>query len=155
MFVSANQICFFIESLFIGVVLGSSYELFFIVKSIFKQVVIRQIIDFLFCIVAIVLYFCFSEIFCFPNFRLYLFCGVLIGFLIYLLSFHKTLAKVIKLVYNKTISFIRRKTRERKQKAKARFSSDGNVDNNSLFLGAYIGLPIRKHWRKKQGKKRP
>ncbi|MBQ7374199.1 MAG: spore cortex biosynthesis protein YabQ [Clostridia bacterium] len=155
MFVSHNQIYYFSECLFIGVLLGVFYEFFYFFKSFFKGKILKQIIDFLFFLVAFSVCFKSSEIFCFPNFRAYLFCGILIGFSIYALSFHKTLAKVFELLYNKTVSFIRRKNHDRKQKAKAGIRGDGNVGNNSIFVGNNFSLPTRKHRRKNKGEKRP
>ena len=155
MFVSSNQFYFFIESLFMGVLLGVFYEIFHLLKVVLKNKIVGEIIDFSFFPVICISYLKAGEIFNFPNFRLYIFIGVLLGFVIYLLSFHEMLAKVFRLVYNKTVSFIRRKNRERKQKAKARVCSDGNVDNNSLFSHSSFGLSVRKYWCKNQGEKRP
>ena len=154
MFVSSNQFYFFIESLFMGVLLGLCYEIFYFLKMILKRKILDQIIDFLFLPVVCIVYLKMSEILNFPNFRLYIFMGVLLGFLIYRLSFYEMLAKVFSLVYNKTESFIRRKNRDRKQKAKARVCSDGNVDNNSLFSHSSFGLSVREYRCKNQGEKR-
>ena len=155
MFVTSNQIFYFIESAFVGVLLGVFYEFFYFLKRFFKGEIIRQIIDFCFLPTVVVFYFKASEIFAFPNFRTYLFIGVLLGFSFYLASFHKSLAKVFGLVYNKTISFIRRKSRDRKQKAKTRSSRDRNGGSRVLFSNNNFGLSVRKHRRKNQGEKRP
>ena len=130
MFVSANQFSYFTESVCIGIFFGVCYEFFGFVKIVVANKVLRQIVDFLFLPVAFFVYFKASEIFYFPNFRTYLFVGVSFGFFIYYLSFYKTLAKVLNLLYNKTISFIRRKNRDRKQKTKASVRSDGDGGNN-------------------------
>ena len=155
MFVASKQIFFFIESLFLGVSFGFCYEIFHLFKVLFKSKIIGEIIDFLFLPVLCLGLLKAGVIFTFPNFRLYIFIGVLVGFAIYMLSFHEMLAKVCNLVYNKTISFIRRKNRDRKQKTKARICSDGNVHNNSLFSNRNFGLSVRKHRCKNQGEKRP
>ncbi|MBQ8726598.1 MAG: spore cortex biosynthesis protein YabQ [Clostridia bacterium] len=132
MFVSQNQIYYFAECLFIGVISGFIYEIYYFIKLFFKRDFIKQAIDFCFFIVPTALYFKLSEIFLFPDFRAYMFLGVFLGFLLYCISFHKLLAKFSQTVYNKTISFIRRKRRDRKQKEKLNDRGYGNSGNNSF-----------------------
>ena len=118
MFVTQNQIYFFIESLFIGVISGVGFEVIFAVKQVVSNEKIKNLTDCLFAFILFPTYFIFSQIFAFPNFRFYMLVGVILGFVIYCINFHKTVAKLVEKVYNKTISFMRSKKRDRRKENK-------------------------------------
>ena len=136
MFVSQNQFYYFVECLFIGIISGFIYEFFFFIKLFLKNYFLRQTLDFIFFVAPAALYLKFSEIFLFPNFRAYMFWGVLGGFLLYIVSFHKIVAKFSEMVYNKTISFIREVHRDRKQKEKPNRGINRRGDNR-LFCARF------------------
>lgn len=79
-----------------------------------------------------------------------MFAGVVLGFILYILSFHKTLAKLSELVYNKTISFIWRRKSDSRQKRKARNIRNGSSGNNPVFVGDNSHLSVHFGSRKKK-----
>lgn len=142
MFVSVNQFYYFLECLFLGVLAGIIYEIWFFIKLFFRSKTLKNILDFFFFPVLCLLYLKGSEIFYFPNFRTYMFAGVVLGFILYFLSFHKILAKLSELVYNKTISFIWRRKSDSRQKRKARNIRNGSGGNNPIFVGDNSHLSV-------------
>ena len=154
MFVTENQIYFFLESVFLGSFSCLLYQPFKVVKFFIKSAVFRHIADLLFVFPLILVYFLGSEFFCFPNFRAYAFIGEIFGFYLFEISFGKTLAKVLIFVYNKTISFIRRLNGDGRKKKKARRGKRGNVGNTSLCFNRRIGLSTRFNGCKAKKKRR-
>ena len=140
MFVSQNQFFYFIQSAFIGVFSAFFYEVVCFFSCFNKSRILRGVTDVVFFVVPFYFYMVFSVFFCFPDFRFYMFCGVVIGFLLERISFHKSLAKVFKLVYNKTISFIRRKNRDGRKETKVNSRRHGNVCNTSSSSNSRFGI---------------
>ena len=154
MFATANQLYFFIESVFMGVITAFLYEPIRLVKSLIKTKFIGQIIDVLYAIIPLLIYLNLSLKFCFPDVRAYMLLGVLLGFIIENKSFHKTLAKVYSLVYNKTVSFIRRKSRDGRKKTKVNICRYGNVGSSAIHGNRNSCVSTYRHRRKNEAKER-
>ena len=154
MFASANQLFYFLESAFIGVVIGLIFEVVNLLQTPIKSVVFRHIADFMLLPIICVLFFWGGEIFRFPDFRLYLFIGVAVGFLLERISFHKSLAKFYQIVYNKTISFIRRIIRDGRKKTKACRSRNGGGNSCTVRPCRRVGLAVYLFGRKTKEKGR-
>ena len=154
MFVSSYQFYYFLQSVFIGVISAFIYEAIYFVGLFAKVKLLRQIIDALFFVVPLYLYMLLSEIFAFPDFRLYMLIGVIFGFILEYTSFHKSLAKVFQMVYNKTISFIRRKNRDARKETKVNNGRYGNVCNTSFRSHSRFGLSAYRYRCKNKAKKR-
>ena len=143
MFVASNQIFYFVQSCFVGVISALLYEVIRCFKVVFKSKIFGNVIDVVFAFILFIIYLDFSLWFCFPDFRFYMFFGVILGFYLENKSFHKTLAKVGFVVYNKTISFIRRKNRDGRKETKVNIGRNGVISgdvvrfNHSSCLSTY------------------
>ena len=145
MFVSSNQFYYFFQSMFIGVVSALLYEPISCFKLVFRGKIVANILDVIFAFIPFFVYIDFSLRFCFPNFRLYMFLGVVLGFYLECKSFHKTLAKVFLVVYNKTISFIRRKNRDGRKETKANIGRYGTISGNAVRFNRRSCLSAYRH----------
>ena len=100
MFVSANQIYVFLACVAFGGVVG----VFFSVSSVFKHLIkikwIKDLVEVIAFMLVAFLYLLYSYNMRFPNLRMYMIVGVLIGITAYLKSFHIMLAKFLKKAYN-------------------------------------------------------
>ncbi|MBR2337371.1 MAG: spore cortex biosynthesis protein YabQ [Clostridia bacterium] len=138
-----------------GVLTALLYEPICFFKAFIKNKIIRQVVDFAFFLVPFMLYLDLSLRFCFPSFRLYMFFGIVLGFYLVYKSFHKTLAKVYSVVYNKTISFIRRKNRDGRKKTEVNSSRYGNIGDNAVRFNRRFGISAHRHRCKNKAEKRP
>jgi hypothetical protein len=100
MFVSANQIYVFLACVAFGGVVGVFFSVSSLLKSLIKIKWIKVIVEVLVFILVAVLYLLYSYNMHFPNLRLYMIGGVLVGITAYLKSFHIMLAKFLKKAYN-------------------------------------------------------
>ena len=122
MFVSLNQGWVFLSAFAIGGTFGAVYSLFALIKRFIKYKVICGIMDFLFCILLSVFYVYVSFKLSFPNVRLYMPVGTLLGFLCYTKSFHIILAKIFNVFYNRI-----RERREYDRRRKSKLRSGGKI----------------------------
>lgn len=134
MFVSERQIYYFSECVFVGIICGLIYLPFFVVRSMSRKRAVGIITDVLFAAPCCFVYSKAVLFFDFPNFRLYMIAGVILGFLLENSSFNKTLAFLAERVYNKIggkvylklrNSKLRRKHGVRKQVKKTRRRGNG------------------------------
>ena len=153
MFVTENQFYYFAESLYIGALSAFFYSFIALIKLPFKKGFFYQVIDFWALCPCFLCYLILSEKYAFPNFRFYMFVGVVIGFTIYSISFGKTLAKISEIVYNKTNSFIRRKIRDGRKEKKVSCSKHGNVCNSVVFASDSACVSTRFNGNKSKHKK--
>lgn len=100
MFVSKHQIFIFIACLSFGAIYGIIYSFLSGIKFFIKNRIINGILDVLFCLSFGFLFVLYSYIMNFTNFRFYMFIGLMVGFILYLKSFHIILAKYCKKIYN-------------------------------------------------------
>ena len=108
MFLSLDQPRIVAVCLFIGVLSGAFYEFFYFLKMCFNYKVIGQILNGLWVFLSFFIYLKISTIYSFPNFRLYMLAFIILGAIIYLLSFHKIIAFFLNRVYNIIIKIIKR-----------------------------------------------
>lgn len=110
---SKNQLYYFCLSLLVGFVAGISYELFAIARQIFRcekgknkalGVILDIIYPIIFAILCVFAQFCFQ----FPAFRVYIWIGYAVGFIIYLKILRRILAFLQKVCYNKLAKVLRK-----------------------------------------------
>lgn len=127
MFVSAGQFYYFAECLFIGALSGLISEILLVsVPLSSKFAAVGKITDFLRFVVAGAVYFRLSLYFRFPDVRLYMPLGVIVGNALEYVTVHKLLAKYLKTWYNKFENYLRSKINDRKKNAKARYGRHGS-----------------------------
>ena len=124
MFVAKNQIFVFIACLAIGGVGGVFFTVSAFLKVFIRNRVLRIIPDVAAFVAFSALYVFAAYNLAFPNFRLYMAVGAVIGLVVYMKSFNNILALWVKKLYNISV----RKIVARKRKSKA--SSKENVGNN-------------------------
>lgn len=114
MFVSKNQFFIFLACLSFGGFSGMLLSLIYGVKYFIKNKVVKIILDIISCSILGALFVIYSYKIYFPNFRIYMFFGVVVGLYLYLKSFHILLANFCKKIYN----IIEQKYRGAKEKWK-------------------------------------
>lgn len=158
MFISIEQPKYFLISIFIGLIIGFYYEVYYFLGLFSKNKVYKEILKILWLSSSSIIFIYLSKLFEFSNFRLYMFVGVAVSLLLYKLSFHKLIAIFLNRVYNiiKKI-FFRIKNRliyeSRKEKARVHRSSFGacNVYNNTC-CNTFVSVS-RHNISKKQNRK--
>ena len=155
MFVTENQFHFFIISLSCGVFSGIFYDFIYLLTSWWQNKIFIFIRDILFFPLLAVMYVITSLKYNFPSFRLFLPVGTLLGFYLYLKSFHKPVAFLLKKGYNliwTKLKIKKGKIKNDKRKARknvASFNSDGN--SIVFYFNNDNGVSTRKNKRKKKG----
>ena len=99
MFVSSGQFFTFIASVGFGSVSGILFTLTLPFRKNFNKFVVLLLDLFVFIIIG-GLFVVYVNVLEFPNFRFYMFFGVIIGIIIYIESLHLLLAKCVKKIYN-------------------------------------------------------
>ncbi len=148
MFTPLDQPRIVLVCLFIGVLSGVFYEFFHFLKLIFKSDFLLQILNGLWAFSSFFIYLKVSTDYYFPDFRIYMLLFILIGVIIYLLSFHKIIAFFSNWVYNKiTNIIIRVKSLYDRPKEKKSFfrrfirhdnATSGNRIDNSLSVSRHV-----------------
>ncbi len=99
----------FLICVFIGVLGGVIYDVFFLPRDLCRKKWLRFVCDFLFCL-------CFGAFYLFsavclglPSIRFFHLLGLLLGLFLYLKSFHKIIAFLSGKLYNKTNSRVRKR----------------------------------------------
>ena len=116
MFVSKGQIYVFIACVAYGIMSSIIFLMTRILKCKFKQTKVVQLFDVLGYVLISLGYIIYSHLFSFPNFRLYMPFGVLVGHYLSIKSFHITLAKTFKKVYN---SYKDKKVKSKDERSKS------------------------------------
>lgn len=141
-FVSLGQPRIFLCSTFIGIIVGAYYEIFYFISLFFTKKFVGHALKIVWLFSSSVIFTLLSCAFEFPNVREYMFFGVVLGCLLYKLSFHKVIAILLNRVYNK-IKVVTNKLKERflytyerrKEKARILGGSIGayNVHNDISY----------------------
>lgn len=97
----ADQFYIFLVCAAFGIFSGVIYDVFYCATLPFKKSWVKIAGDVVFSLVFIFCYIFVSLLFSFPAFRLYMFLGCVVGFYLYLKSFHKIVAFFAAKVYNK------------------------------------------------------
>ncbi len=100
MFVSGGQFYVFISCVAFGGMSGILFSFSELIKLKINNDLIRIIPDFIAFIITTGLFIIYSHLLSFPNFRLYMILGSLLGIIIYFKSFHILLANCMKKLYN-------------------------------------------------------
>ena len=103
MFVSSGQFYIFLSCVTFGGLCGFFYSLIVFVKKFIKSKWFNSILDLLFFLCIGTLFVVYSFKFNFPNVRVYMLVGVLLGLILYMESFHLILANLLKKLYNKKV----------------------------------------------------
>ena len=106
-----NQLTFFLLSVAIGVVGGLLYELFAIVRFLFRRncgkgKILGIVIDVSFCVSFAIMAIFLSFYLHFPGLRGYMCLGWVLGGTIYLIILHKILALCKKVCYNVLVKMV-------------------------------------------------
>lgn len=99
---NADQIYVFFVCLFCGVASGPFYDAFYLLKKLFPARA-GVALDIVFCLFFAGLYIFLAVLFSLPEMRLFMFVGCLLGFLVYLKSFHRIVAFFTEWLYNNII----------------------------------------------------
>ncbi len=100
MFVTLNQFYLFIACVAFGGVVGVIYTPILLVKEKVGSLILEFFLDFIYFFCIAFLFSKYSFSLHFPSLRGYMIAGVFLGIILYVKSFHITLAKVCKRVYN-------------------------------------------------------
>lgn len=118
MFVTSGQFYVFVACVCFGGCTSILFSISALIKNYIANRLIKIILDVICFLFVGVLYVLYSHALKFPNFRLYMIVGVLLGIFSYLKSFHILLAKMAKKFYNiidKKLRRVKRSKDERKQ----------------------------------------
>ena len=94
-----EQVYFFLVCVAGGAMSGIVYDAFYLVKQFIAGRRVEISLDILYFLCLSVLYVFLSVVFGLPDFRLYFFCGLLLGAALYLKSIHIILAFFVKKMY--------------------------------------------------------
>ena len=107
---AADQIFIFLVCVLVGVASGPLYELCFVFRKIAGDRIIAAVIfDALYFLLFAAICVFTAVLFSFPDFRVYMYLGNLLGLVLYLKSIHRIVAFLWKLCYNKARKVIKRR----------------------------------------------
>ena len=107
---AADQIFIFLVCVLVGVASGPLYELCFVFRKIAGARIIAAVIfDALYFLLFAAICVFTAVLFSFPDFRVYMYLGNLLGLVLYLKSIHRIVAFLWKLCYNKARKVIKRR----------------------------------------------
>ncbi len=143
MFATLNQFYVFLACVMFGAIGGTIFSFFSTTKMLIKSRVFEVIIDILCMLILSIAFSIFSYKNNFPNLRVYMLLGALIGLFMYLKSFHIILAKFAKKFYNIIVQKFRKgmekkNDRNKSKKVDSGFNGGGSIatfyssDNNGL-----------------------
>ena len=153
MFVTLNQIYVFIACVSFGGIGGLIFSLFCIIKTLVKFKIFEVLCD-VFCMALLsVAFSVFSYKFSFPNIRVYMIFGVLLGLTLYLKSFHRILAKFAKKFYNITIQkFTKGKGRKNDRNKGEKVNSGTNGRGSVVTVYSSVNNGLSNDYDKRQKK---
>ena len=143
MFVTKNQFYVFLSCISFGGCAGLLLSAINGVGFLFKKKTINFICSVLALMVIGVLFSYYSYKMFFPNVRVYMLVGVMIGIYLYYKSFYIILAKLLKKFYNiykQKIKKLKGKGNDRNKSKKDDNSNDGGGSAPSRNLAIYNGL---------------
>ena len=132
MFVTKNQIFVFIACIVFGGLSGFLLSAINVFCALIKNRIVKFILSVIAFAIIGVLYSYYSYKMYFPNFRVYMLAGVLLGIYLYYKSFYIILAKFSKKFYN----IIKQITTKKKGKGNDRDKSKKNDSGNNRGRGA-------------------
>ena len=116
MFVTKNQAFVFFACVAFGGVAGVLFGVSDTVKKAIKNRALKILSDILAFALFSALFSAFGFIMRFPSFRPYMAAWSIAGAILYMKSFHLTLAKITKKLYNITVSKVRDRILKRRDK---------------------------------------
>lgn len=120
---SQNQFILFFISVAIGFLGGVLYEIFGVIRSLFKcpkgkNKALEIALDIGFFLTFAFLTIVGAYAFCFPSFRVYMFIGYALGGGLYLKTLHIMVAFLKKICYNKITQVVKKVKKARKNSLK-------------------------------------
>lgn len=115
----ADQFYVFMISVCCGAAGGLLYDALGIVRAPFRVPAVRIVTDILFCAAFAALYLAVCVALSLPDLRFYSFAACVLGFFLYLKSFHKIVAFFGRKIYNKMKQIRRGRSRCPKKEGKA------------------------------------
>lgn len=100
MFVTFNQFFVFLACVAYGGISGILFSIVILIDKATKKKWVKIVLDIFAFLTTAVVYLIYSYKMQFPNLRMYMVAGVLLGIALYLKSFHIMLAKFLKKAYN-------------------------------------------------------
>jgi hypothetical protein len=116
------------------VVCSVIYEFFYIVKVFIKIKVVKNVLDALFFVLSSILSRIIFIKLNFGDFRFFYFLGFVIGNYIYLNSFHKVIAFLVEIVYNKLYTLFKRLKSKNDRAKKEKGFIGGFIRNDNVNL---------------------
>lgn len=100
---AATGLWTFFACVLVGAAGGVLYDVLYPLKLLIRKKAAKFVVAFdaIFFVLFAGLYVFASVAFAFPDFRGYMFAGCMLGFLLYLKSFHRILDFLFKMLYNK------------------------------------------------------
>jgi len=123
MFVTSGQFFVFMACLAFGGCVGVLFSLLKAIKFLIKIRFLGVVLDVFFFIISSFIYVGFSYALKFPNFRVYMVVGVILGIFLYFKSFYLLLAKMSKKIYNIIILKFPRKKKAKNDRRKGEKSN--------------------------------
>jgi len=166
MFVTVNQLLYFTESFFVGVLAGVVYSVLYFFKRMINNKIYSFVSDTVFFVFSAFLYIFVSYNLKFASLRAYMIFGFFCGYFSEIKSFHIFVAKITEKVYNRYTEFIKRKFKpfilSVKEKIFGRKRYDGSKKEKSavggygysgtvvVYTGNHNGLSARRNVRKEK-----
>lgn len=100
MYVSGGQFYVFVACVALGGACGILFSISQLIKIKISNIILRIIPDLIAFLITALIYAIYSHALSFPNFRIYMILGVIVGITLYFKSFHIMLAKYVKKLYN-------------------------------------------------------
>ena len=159
MFTAVDEPRIMLCSFAFGGIAGFIYELFYVFLLPVKNRAVRQIIVIIWWVVVAFLFVFFNYFFRLGNFRVYKLALILVGLAFYFKSFHKIIAFFLNKVYNKCVSYLKKKRakkvkNDRAKKEKGTFGAHIRRNNAFYNIGINFSLPISKRSAKVQRNKK-
>ena len=107
--VNVNQFYIFVILFLLGLTFGVIHSILTTPFEVKKSILIKNLLNFLVFLILTLTFIIVYDKFKMPNFRVYMYFSVLLGFFISYKTFRIWLAKILKKVYNKIVKFRRRK----------------------------------------------
>ena len=95
-----SQIFILFACMFSGVISGTVYEPFYLLRKFINNRVAKIIFDVLFFALFSIIFVAISVIFNFPKIRFFMFIGAFCGLFLYLITLHRIVAFLFEKLYN-------------------------------------------------------
>lgn len=159
MFISVDEPRVMLFCFAFGGIAGFLYEFFYFFMLVFKHKCVKHLLTFTWWVCVAFAFVFFNYFFHLGNFRVYKLAVIIVGLLFYKNSFHKIIAIFLNRVYNKYVSFLKKKKskkvkNDRAKKEKGTFRNYLGRDNVVYNISGNTIVPTNKHSAKVQRNKK-